>query len=285
MPDSASAAHGSPTPAAGRRPGRRPTPRPVAAASAASTVSPLYRLPRSGWSGARSASWCSSRRGCPRAPCSGCTTSRPTSRAASTATQSAGRRRWCCSAPGPPGGWRGSAGSGRRRAGCWRSAAGTGCSWPPRGDAGYEVRGVELSRTGAEHARERTRAGRLLRAAGRCAGRPGRRRSASGTPWSTCPTRWSSCGRCGRRLAPGRRVRAVGAVLLLGAGPGAAVEVVDAQARATHLAFHPGHPAAGRRPGRPGDHLGDHLSAAAGERRPDGFAGRRRPGPARTQGR
>ena len=250
MPDSASAAHGSPTPAAGagldgcRHRDRSP------AASAASTVSPLYRLTPFGV-----------------VRCPVCELVFVSPRLSPSALQrlydepayfeggvygdavDAARRRWCCSAPGPPVGWRT---IGRHRAaarlGCWRSAAGTGCSWPRPRRAGYDVRGVELSRTGAEHARQRLGLDVFC----------GQLADAPADPadvvcfWDTLehvPDPLEFLRRGPSPARPGRGVRPVGAVLLVRTRPAAAVEVVDAQARATHLALHPGHPAAGRRPG------------------------------------
>ncbi len=277
MPDSSMSATGPPGSAGTVAPWAAADTERCGAASAASTGCRCTGCRRSAWSGVRSATWSSSRRGCRRRRCSGCTTSPGISRAVSTGRNRRGRRRWCCSAPGPPAGSRRSPGCVVRPVACWRSAAATAYFLAAARAAGYDVRGVELSRTGAEHARTGLGLDVLLRPAGRRARRAGGHRLFLGHAGTRArPAAVPAGGRSAARS--GRSVRLVDSVLLLGPGPALAVQVVDVEAGAAHLAPDAGHPTAGRGAGGAGDHLGDHLAAAAGERRTNRFAGRAGPG-------
>ena len=218
-------------------------------------------------------------------PCSGCTTSRPTSRAASTGTARARspamvlQRTWTA----------GRLARLARLASAARSnlleiGSGYGLFLAAARDAGYQVRGVELSRTGVRRT-PGTGSGWTCSAANS----PTRRSTPADVIcfWDTLehvPDPLVFLRQVRRRLAPDG-VFAL-SVPYFSSVPARVLRraVVDAQARAAHLAFHPGDAAAGRRQGRPGDHVGDPLAAAAGQRRPAGFAGGVRPGPARPGG-
>ena len=139
------------------------------------------------------------------------------------------------------------------------------------------MRGVELSRTGAEHARPRLG---LDVFCGQLADAPAEQADIV-CFWDTLehvPDPLLFLREVGRRLAPGGVFALSIPYFSSRSGPAPAVQVVDAEAGAAHLASDAGHPSAGRGAGGPGRHLGDHLAAAAGERGPNRFAGRTGPG-------
>ena len=243
----------------------------------------MYRGRRWRWSAARAAGWSSSRRGSRR-------------RAATPLRRACllrGRRRVRRPRPVQPGDGPaaqvdgratgdhpGGGAAARRR--CSRSAPATGCSCPPPG--------ISDTRPGASNCPGPPLPTPATPAASTCtAGNwPALRtatwptRCASGTPSSTCRTRWSF-SRGAPTVGPGRDVRVVRAVHLVAAGPLARPPVVDAQARAAHLALHPGNAAGRGRAGRPDGSPGVPVAAAPGQPRPVGLAGRRGPGAARPR--
>ena len=128
-------------------------------------------------------------------------------------------------------------------------------------DAGYRVSGVELSRTGVRVSGELG----LDVFGGQLAQSPQDPADVV-CFWDTLEHVPDPLAFLGAGAVPARAwrsFRAVRAQLLVDPHPAARCPVVDAQARAAHLALHPGDPLVGRRPSRPGDHRGDPIAAAA----------------------